>query len=84
MYFGDFSHTSPVLLLLSLLVRDGLHLKKGMEQRKKKKANAHVINFPNLYLPQVNTNFMKIRVTKHLHQGSFSSFATNVHGGLFS
>lgn len=83
MYFGDFSHASPVLLL-SLLVRDGLHLKKRAWNKGKKIANAHVINFPNLYLPQVNTNFMKIRVTKHLHQGSFSSFATNAHGGLFS
>lgn len=54
-----------------------------MEQ-KNSLANTHVINFPHLYLPQVNTNFMKIRVTKHMHQGSFSTFATNVHGGLFS
>jgi len=60
-----------------------LYIKKDMEQRNNL-ANIHVINFPHLYLPQVNTNFMKIRVTKHMHQGSFSSFATNVRGGLFS
>lgn len=58
-------------------------MKKDMEQRNNL-ANTHVINFLHLYLPQVNSNFMKIRVTKHMHQGSFSSFATNVHGGLFS